>query len=64
MSHTNLTQLAQDYYRIEKAIAYIKKNVSNQPALVDVAASVHLSDYHFQRMFSRWAGISPKRFLQ
>ena len=64
MSNTNLNQLSQDYYRIEKAIAYIKKNVSNQPALVDIAASVHLSDYHFQRMFSRWAGISPKRFLQ
>ena len=64
MSNTTLSQLSQDYYRIEKAIAYIKKNASQQPDLVDIAASVHLSDYHFQRMFSRWAGISPKRFLQ
>ena len=64
MSHTTLSQLSQDYYRIEKAIAYIKKNANQQPALVDVAASVHLSEFHFQRMFSRWAGISPKRFLQ
>jgi len=64
MSNTTLNQLSRDYYRIEKAIAYIKKNANHQPALDDVAASVHLSDYHFQRMFSRWAGISPKRFLQ
>jgi AraC family transcriptional regulator of adaptative response/methylated-DNA-[protein]-cysteine methyltransferase len=59
-----LSQLSQDYYRIEKAIAYIKENAVRQPELADIAASVHLSDYHFQRMFSRWAGISPKRFLQ
>jgi AraC family transcriptional regulator of adaptative response/methylated-DNA-[protein]-cysteine methyltransferase len=64
MPNTTLSQLSQDYYRIEKAIAYIKKNMNQQPDLVDIAASVHLSDYHFQRMFSRWAGISPKRFLQ
>ena len=64
MSHTHLSQLSRDYYRIEKAIAYIDKHANRQPKLVDVAASVHLSDYHFQRMFSRWAGISPKRFLQ
>ena len=64
MPKTTLSQLSQDYYRIEKAIAYIKENAGQQPDLVDIAASVHLSDYHFQRMFSRWAGISPKRFLQ
>ena len=64
MPNTTLSQLSLDYYRIEKAIAYIKKNANQQPDLVDIAASVHLSDYHFQRMFSRWSGISPKRFLQ
>jgi len=64
MSNMTLRQLSQDYYRIEKAIAFIKKNVGRQPGLAEIAASVHLSDYHFQRMFSRWAGISPKRFLQ
>ena len=64
MSNIKLSQLSQDYYRIEKAIAFIKENASQQPDLVDIAASVHLSDYHFQRMFSRWAGISPKRFLR
>ena len=64
MPKTTLSQLSQDYYRIEKAIAYIKENAGQQPDIVDLAASVHLSGYHFQRMFSRWAGISPKRFLQ
>ncbi len=64
MSHATLSQLSHDYYRIEKAIVYIKENVNQQPALADVAESVHLSEFHFQRMFSRWAGISPKRFLQ
>ena len=64
MSNMTLSQLSQDYYRIEKAIAFIKKNVDLQPGLSEIAAHVHMSDYHFQRMFSRWAGISPKRFLQ
>jgi AraC family transcriptional regulator of adaptative response/methylated-DNA-[protein]-cysteine methyltransferase len=36
----------------------------NQPDLATVAQHVHLSEYHFQRLFTRWAGISPKRFLQ
>jgi AraC family transcriptional regulator of adaptative response/methylated-DNA-[protein]-cysteine methyltransferase len=53
-----------DYARIERAIRFLETNVQRQPSLRDVAASVDLSEYHFQRMFARWAGISPKRFLQ
>jgi AraC family transcriptional regulator of adaptative response/methylated-DNA-[protein]-cysteine methyltransferase len=53
-----------DYDRIAKAIAYITANVTAQPTLEDVAAHVHLSPFHFQRLFSRWAGTTPKRFLQ
>jgi AraC family transcriptional regulator of adaptative response/methylated-DNA-[protein]-cysteine methyltransferase len=53
-----------DYERIAKAIDYIGENVTAQPALADVAAHVHLSPFHFQRLFSRWAGTTPKRFLQ
>lgn len=53
-----------DYDRIAKAIAYITANVTAQPTLDDVAAHVHLSPFHFQRLFSRWAGTTPKRFLQ
>ncbi len=53
-----------DYDKIAKAITYIRKNVSSQPTLDDIAAQVNLSPFHFQRLFSRWAGVSPKRFLQ
>ncbi|MFC7367226.1 bifunctional transcriptional activator/DNA repair enzyme AdaA [Vreelandella zhaodongensis] len=53
-----------DYARIEKAMAYMVANAASQPSLETVAAQVHLSAYHFQRLFCRFAGISPKRFLQ
>lgn len=53
-----------DYDRIAAAIAYIVERAGRQPSLDEVAAHVHLSPYHFQRLFSRWAGVTPKRFLQ
>jgi AraC family transcriptional regulator of adaptative response/methylated-DNA-[protein]-cysteine methyltransferase len=53
-----------DYRRIEKAILFLDKNFRKQPDLKKIAQTVHLSEYHFQRLFKRWAGISPKRFLQ
>ncbi len=53
-----------DYLKIEKAIKYLETNYVHQPALAEVAAHVGLSEYHFQRLFKRWAGISPKRFIQ
>jgi AraC family transcriptional regulator, regulatory protein of adaptative response / methylated-DNA-[protein]-cysteine methyltransferase len=53
-----------DYVRIERAIRYLDENRLAQPELGDVAKHVGLSPAHFQRMFTRWAGISPKRFLQ
>lgn len=53
-----------DYARIERAIHFLESSAPQQPSLSDVAASVNLSEFHFQRMFTRWAGISPKRFLQ
>jgi len=54
----------EDYRRIEKAILFLEKNVHRQPDLKEIAATLSLSEYHFQRLFRRWAGISPKRFLQ
>jgi AraC family transcriptional regulator of adaptative response/methylated-DNA-[protein]-cysteine methyltransferase len=57
-------QLSEDYDRIEQAILFLESNYQAQPGLSEVAASVHLSEYHFQRLFTRWVGISPKRFLQ
>jgi|SRR5687768_5846337 len=53
-----------DYDRIATAITFIKENFKNQPALESIAEQVHLSPFHFQKMFSDWAGVSPKKFLQ
>lgn len=54
----------RDYERVERAIRFIFENQGNQPGLEEVAAAVHLSPAHFQRLFQRWAGVSPKQFLQ
>ena len=64
MTTPDLNQLSEDYARIEQAIRYIETNALRQPDLNELAAQVGLSEYHFQRLFTRWAGISPKRFLQ
>jgi AraC family transcriptional regulator of adaptative response/methylated-DNA-[protein]-cysteine methyltransferase len=57
-------QAAIQYKRIEEAIAYIQTHYAKQPSLEEIAAAVHVSPDHFQRIFSEWAGISPKAFLQ
>lgn len=53
-----------NYNRIAEAIAYIKANFKEQPSLNDIAENVHLSPFHFQRLFTDWAGVSPKKFMQ
>jgi len=53
-----------DYQRIARAIRYIQQRADDQPSLEEVAEVLQLSPYHFQRLFKRWAGVSPKRFLQ
>jgi AraC family transcriptional regulator of adaptative response/methylated-DNA-[protein]-cysteine methyltransferase len=53
-----------DAARVERAIRYIEEHRHGQPDLAQVAAASGLSEYHFQRLFKRWAGVSPKRFLQ
>lgn len=53
-----------DYERIEQAILYLKEHFREQPGLEEVAKQVYLSPFHFQRLFSEWAGVSPKKFLQ
>lgn len=58
------TQENINYNRIAEAIEYIKANFKEQPNLDEVAEKVHLSPFHFQRLFSEWAGTSPKKFLQ
>jgi len=66
MTHSPTTPLiegARDYKRIAAAIRFIEAHRADHPRLDDIAAAVGLSPYHFQRLFSRWAGVSPKRFL-
>jgi AraC family transcriptional regulator of adaptative response/methylated-DNA-[protein]-cysteine methyltransferase len=53
-----------NYDRIATAIEYMKTHFKEQPDLNEIAEKVHLSPFHFQRMFSEWAGVSPKKFLQ
>ena len=53
-----------DYAKVEKALHFLERRATRQPSLAEVAAEVGLSEFHFQRLFQRWAGVSPKRFLQ
>lgn len=61
---TSLSDLSHDYQRIASAIAYLQSHHTLQPDLSDLAAHLHLSEHHMQRLFARWAGVSPKRFVQ
>jgi AraC family transcriptional regulator of adaptative response/methylated-DNA-[protein]-cysteine methyltransferase len=54
----------ENYTRIARAIAFLQAHQQEQPDLATLARHVHLSESHLQRLFTRWAGISPKRFLQ
>lgn len=58
------TQEAMNYNRIAEAIEYIHANFKDQPNLDQVAEKVAMSPFHFQRLFTEWAGVSPKKFLQ
>ncbi|MBO9636501.1 MAG: methylated-DNA--[protein]-cysteine S-methyltransferase [Chitinophagaceae bacterium] len=59
-----LTADQHQYNTIARAIEYLYTHFKDQPDLEEVAAQVHVSPFHFQRMFTEWAGISPKRFMQ
>jgi AraC family transcriptional regulator of adaptative response/methylated-DNA-[protein]-cysteine methyltransferase len=61
---TTFSQQSADYQRIERAIRFLEANFRQHPSLEEIAASIHLTKYHFQRLFKRWAGISPSQFLQ
>ncbi len=53
-----------NYYRIEKAIGYLTDSFKEQPDLDEIARKIFMSPYHFQRVFTDWVGISPKKFIQ
>jgi AraC family transcriptional regulator, regulatory protein of adaptative response / methylated-DNA-[protein]-cysteine methyltransferase len=63
-STANFQELSEDYGRIQQAIQYLENHYREQPGLEELAAQAGLSEFHFQRIFTRWAGVSPKRFLQ
>jgi len=56
---THFEQQADNYNRVEKALLFLEENAHKQPTLAEIAKSVHLSEFHFQRIFSDWVGISP-----
>jgi AraC family transcriptional regulator of adaptative response/methylated-DNA-[protein]-cysteine methyltransferase len=58
------TQQELNFQRIADAIEFYKSNFKEQPSLDQVAEHIHLSPFHFQRMFKEWAGVTPKQFLQ
>ena len=58
------SQQELNYNRIADAIRFIRKNYRTQPKLEEIAEHINMSPFHFQRMFSEWAGTTPKRFLQ
>ena len=60
----NPKRAGSDFARIEHAIHFIQSRIHEQPSLAEVASELGLSEFHFQRLFQRWAGVSPKRFLQ
>ena len=57
-------QSSADYEIVEKALQFLGDNYLLQPSLAEIAAQIGMSEYYFQRVFTRWAGISPKRFIQ
>jgi AraC family transcriptional regulator of adaptative response/methylated-DNA-[protein]-cysteine methyltransferase len=62
--NNGLVQLSRDYALVEKALVYVDEHAQRQPDLAEIAAAVGMSEFHFQRLFTQWAGISPKRFLE
>ena len=64
MALSEYSQQSQDYEKITQAICYLDAHRLEQPGLAELAHDLHMSEYHLQRLFSRWVGISPKRFMQ
>lgn len=60
----NIKQADKDYRRVENALKYLQTNFHSKPSLKEIAEMSSLSEYHFQRIFTRWAGLSPERFIK
>jgi len=57
-------RMTTNYEKIASAIEFVSRHAQQQPELETIAAAVHTSPFHFQRLFTEWAGVSPKKFLQ
>lgn len=64
MKEKDFSQQSEDYRRIEQAIRFVEAHFRDRPTLDEIAESVHLSKFHFMRLFKRWVGISPVQFMQ
>lgn len=64
MENKTFIEQSADYRRVEAAIGYLESRFKRQPGLDEIAASVNLSKYHFERLFKRWAGVTPIQFMQ
>jgi AraC family transcriptional regulator of adaptative response/methylated-DNA-[protein]-cysteine methyltransferase len=64
MNSKTVNEKNADYQLIAAAISYLEENHRRQPTLDQLAEHLAVSPYHLQRLFTRWAGISPKRFVQ
>ena len=60
----DLAARCRDYQRMAATLAWISEHFEEQPTLADIAARAGTSPYHFQRLFSRWVGLSPKKYVQ
>jgi len=63
-AESGLTSLARDYHRMEATLEWLVDNFESQPSLEAIAGQTGLTPHHFQRTFSRWVGLSPKKFVQ
>jgi AraC family transcriptional regulator, regulatory protein of adaptative response / methylated-DNA-[protein]-cysteine methyltransferase len=64
MKHNDTHLNARDFARIARVLAYVDRHWREQPSVIDLAGHAHLSQFHFERLFRRWAGLSPKQYLQ
>lgn len=64
LDQTQGTRWRRDYDRVATVLAYLDDHFAEQPPLEDIAAAAGLSAFHFQRLFSQWVGVSPKKFIQ
>lgn len=60
----SLAEQGRQFAMVERAIVFIRSRARSQPSLAEIAEAVGVSEFHLQRTFSAWAGLSPKRFLQ